>query len=259
MLRRRLPPEPFSRAALWSRRLGLFAATVALIGVALTRAHKFDPATALATLGSAVALALAALLLFGLACAAIWRSGARGLGAALGGLLLASLTLAYPAYLAALALRFPVLSQVSTDLADPPDFSRSRVALAARGGFTPQGVSDAARIAQHAAYPEVEPIVVDLDLDEALALVLKTAAARGWRLIDQRRSVGRSGDAHLDFLDTTRLLGFDEDVTVRLRPLAGQTRIDLRAATRYGRHDFGSNAQRITTFADELQTQLEQR
>jgi hypothetical protein len=258
-MRRRLPPEPVCQSALWSQRVALFAGLVAFLAVALTRAHKFEPLEALATLGSAVALALGALLLFAFACAAIWRSGARGLGAAFGGLFLAGLTLAYPTYLAALAVRYPVLSEVSTDIADPPDFSRSRVALAARRGFTPKGVADAARAAQRAAYPDVEPIVVDIDLDEAIALVLKTGAARGWRLVEQRRSVGRSGDAHVDFLDSTRILGFDEDVTVRLHPLAGQTRIDMRAATRYGRHDFGANAQKIMSFADELQSQLDQR
>ena len=258
-MRRRLPPEPVCQSALWSQRVALFAGIVAFLAVALARAHKFDPLEALATLGSAVALALGAVLLFAFACAAIWRSGARGFGAALGGLFLAGLTLAYPTYLAALALRYPLLSEISTDVVNPPDFSRSRVALAARGGFTPNGVSDAARARQRAAYPDVEPVVVDLDLDEAIALVQKTAAARGWRLVELRRSVGRSGDAHADFLDSTRILGFDEDVTVRLRPLAGQTRIDLRAATRYGRHDFGANAQKIAAFAEELQSQLEQR
>ena len=36
-----------------------------------------------------------------------------------------------------------------------------------------------------------------------------------------------------------------------------QTRIDLRAASRYGRHDFGANARRILAFAEGLQTQLD--
>ena len=83
------------------------------------------------------------------------------------------------------------------------------------------------------------------------------AATRGWRLVDKRPPNARSGDAHVDFLVKTRVMGFDEDATVRLRPLAGQTRIDLRAASRHGRHDFGENASRIEDFAEELQTQVE--
>jgi uncharacterized protein (DUF1499 family) len=39
----------------------------------------------------------------------------------------------------------------------------------------------------------------------------------------------------------------------------GQTRIDVRSVSRYGRHDFGVNAKRIETFAREMQTQLDGR
>ncbi|HYA80822.1 MAG TPA: DUF1499 domain-containing protein [Methylocystis sp.] len=258
-MRRRLPPEPVSNAALWSRRVAYFAATVAVLAVALARAKALAPAAALATLGAAVALALAALLLFSAACVAIWRVGARGIGDAAAGFMVAALTLAYPGYLAFEALRLPELADISTDIEDPPDFSHSRAALVTRREAAHVSLPASARAAQRAAYPTVEPIIVDLDLDEALALVLKTAAARGWRIVDQRPASARSGDAHVDFTVKTRLLAYDEDVTARLRPMAGQTRIDLRAASRFGRHDFGTNAERITAFAEELQTQLDAR
>jgi len=256
-MRRSLPPEPVSTAAVWSRRLGLLALILAILAVALARAHKFDPPAALASIGGAIVVALAAVLLFVTACATIWRSGGRGFGRALGGLFFAALTLGYPAFLAVEAVRHPVLADVSTDIDDPPDFSRSGAALQARGGYTPPTPPAATRAAQAAAYPDVQPIVVDLDMDEALAAVMKTAATRGWRLVDKRPPNARSGDAHVDFLVKTRVMGFDEDATVRLRPLAGQTRIDLRAASRHGRHDFGENASRIEDFAEGLQTQVE--
>ncbi|MGA8170738.1 MAG: DUF1499 domain-containing protein [Methylocystis sp.] len=256
-MRRHLPPEPLSKAAYWSLRLGLFSLAVAALAVALARAHKLDPSAALATIGGAIALALVAILLFGAACVTIWRSGARGFGAAVGGLFFALLTLGYPGFLAVQAIRYPVLADISTDPDDPPEFSRTAAALAARGGYTPVDPPAATRATQTAAYPDVQPIVVDLDMEEALAAVMKTAAARGWRLVDKRPPSARSGDAHVDFLVKTQLLGFDEDATVRLRPLAGQTRIDLRAASRYGRHDFGANASRIEDFAEGLQAQVE--
>jgi uncharacterized protein (DUF1499 family) len=258
-MRRRLPPEPTSIAALWSRRLAAFAAAVGLLGVALARAKALTPVAALTTLGSAVVIALAALLLVSAASVTIWRTGARGVGPAAAGFFISALVLAYPAYLAFEALRLPELAEVSTDIDDPPDFSHSHAALAARGLAAHPRLDAAQRAAQRGAYPDVEPIIVDMEPEEALALVLKTAAARGWRLIDRRAPNARSGDAHADFAVKTRVLGFDEDVTVRIRPMAGQTRIDLRAASRWGRHDFGVNAERITAFAEELQTQLDAR
>ncbi|MFY9656359.1 MAG: DUF1499 domain-containing protein [Methylocystis sp.] len=256
-MRRQLPPEPLSQAALWSRRLGLFAAVVAGLAVVLLRLHVLDPVAALTTLGAAVAIALGALLLFVAACVTIWRSGARGLGIALGGLFFIAATLAYPSYLAFQALRLPKLADVSTDITDPPDFSRSAAALTARGGVAHPNPSPEARAGQRAAYPDVEPIVLDIDVDDAIPLVLRSASARGWRLVDQRAPSPRTGEAHLDFLDASRILAFEVDVTVRLRPLPGQTRIDVRSASRYGRHDFGANAHRIQAFADELQNQID--
>ncbi len=258
-MRRTLPPEPWSEAALWSRRVAVFAATVALLSVLLARLHLIEPASALASLGAAVALALVALLFVGVASVVIWRTGRRGVGAAVGAAMIALLTLAYPSYLAFEAVRLPVLSDISTDIANPPYFSLSRAAYEARKGFQPKGLAPKAREAQRPAYPDVEPIVVDLDADEAFALALKTAKAVGWKLVDQRPPGGRTGEGHADFLDKTLIMGLDEDITIRLKPLTGQTRIDLRSASRYGRHDFGANAKRITAFAEELQTQLDAR
>lgn len=255
-MRRTLPPEPWSLAAIWSLRVAVFAATVAVLAVLLARLHVIDPPSALASLGSAVALALVALLLVCASAFAIWRTGRRGVGSAVGATFIALLTLAWPAWLAVKAVALPVLSDISTDIASPPFFSLSSAAYAARGGFQPQGLPGRAREAQRLAYPDVEPIVVDLDADEAFALVLKTAAAEGWKAIDKRPPGGRTGEGHIDFIDKTLILGFDDDITVRLKPLPGQTRIDIRSASRYGRHDFGTNAARIVAFAEELQSQL---
>jgi uncharacterized protein (DUF1499 family) len=235
------------------------AVLIALFAVGMARLHTVEPTAALAVLGAAITLALVALLLFGAACADIWRTGRRGVAEAVGGLIMAALILAYPAYLSLQAIRLPVLADVSTDIADAPNFSFSGAAYKARAGFRTPTVPASARQEQAAAYPDVETIVVDIEVDEAFPFVLKAAAARGWRVIDQHPPGGRAGEAHADFLDRSLVMGFDEDITVRLRPLPGQTRIDLRAASRYGRHDFGANARRIERFAEELQTQLDAR
>jgi len=258
-MRRHLPEEPISVAAIWSRRLAVFAATVALFAVALARLRKLDPIAALTVLGSGVALSLLAVLLFVSACVVIWRTGCRGVGEAAMGIVFAALTLAYPAFLSVEAVRLPLLADISTDIADPPHFSLSAKALAARRGFVAPDVDPRARAAQRGAYSDVEPILVDLDMEEATTAVARAAATLGWRIVDQRPAGGRSGDAHVDFLDQSLVMGFDEDIAARLRPLPGQTRIDLRAASRYGRHDFGANARRIRKFAEALQAQIDAR
>jgi uncharacterized protein (DUF1499 family) len=258
-MRRLIIEEPVSSAALWSRRLGGFALAVSLMSVLLARSRLVDTTAALSVFGAAVVIGCLAVLFALTAAVVIWRTGRRGVGALLGGLVLAGLLLGYPTYLAAQAIRLPLLNDVSTDLVDPPDFSRSSRATAERNGLIHAEPPDDWRQAQQRAYPDIQPIVLDLEADDAWQIVQKAIAARGWRIVDQVRPGGRSGVGHIDMVDRSLIMGFPDDITVRLRPLAGQTRIDIRSASRIGRHDFGVNARRIQRFAQELQTQLDAR
>ena len=250
------PPSP---AAVWSARLASFGVAVALLAALLAHFRVIDPLIGLVILAAGAIFSLLALLLSAAAAVAIWRTGCKGTAMALAGLALGTMVLAYPAYLAARAVRLPLLNDVSTDIADPPEFARSAKALAARGATTPGEVAPATRRAQVAAYPGVQPKVIDAEGDEAFQLVLKTAAARGWRIVDQTAPGGRSGLGHIDAVDRTPIMAFPDDITIRLRPLPGQMRIDLRSASRYGRHDFGTNARRIEAFMEELQAQVDAR
>ena len=93
--------------------------------------------------------------------------------------------------------------------------------------------------------------------DEANQLVRRAIAARGWKLVEQTPPGGRICVGHFDAIDRWIIMGFPADVTIRMRPLAGQTRVDVRSVSRVGRHDYGSNAQRIEKFAAEIQAQLD--
>ena len=209
-MRRLILEEPYSAAALWSRRLALFALAVAAISIALARSRIVDVSAVLAVFGGSIVMACLALLSAGAGSVVIWRTGRRGAGKIVGGIM-------HP----------PI----------PPDW----------------------REAQRRAYTDVQPIVLDLEAEEAWQIVQKAVAARNWQIVDQVLPGGRSGIGHVDAVDRSLIMGFPEDVTVRLRPLAGQTRIDVRSASRFGRHDFGANARRIQRFAQELQTQLDAR
>jgi uncharacterized protein (DUF1499 family) len=256
-MRRLIIEEPYSRAALWSRRLALFSLAVGVIAVLLARSQAVDAAASLAVFAGAVLIACLALLFAGTAAVVIWRTGRRGAGIVTSGVFLAALLLFYPAYLAANAVRLPLLNDVSTDVVDPPQFSRSKIALAARDQRTPEVPPPQLRQEQRLAYPNVQPILLDQESDEAYQLVLRAIAARGWKIIEQTPPGGRIGVGHIDALDRSLVMGFPADVTIRFRPLAGQTRVDVRSASRVGRHDYGSNAQRIAKFAAEIQSQLD--
>jgi uncharacterized protein (DUF1499 family) len=178
---------------------------------------------------------------------------------AIGGLVLAAALLALPAFLAVQAIRLPMQNDASTDLVDPPDFSRSSAALAARGGHANGELPQTWREAQRQRWPDLQPIMLDLDISEAWPLVQATVTALHWRVIERQPPGGRQGNARIEAIDVSLLLGFPDDITIRLRPAAGQTRVDIRSASRYGRHDFGVNPKRIEKFATELQAQLDAR
>ena len=251
--------EPYSAAAIWSRRLAGFAVALSLIAIVLTRSQIVDVTAALSVLGAAILCACAALLMALAGSSVIWRMGWRGTGHVIAAIVMSLLILALPAWLSVQAVRLPMLNDVSTDLNDPPEFARSARAIAARDKFEHPMIPQQWRDAQRAAYPALQPIVLDLDIQEAWPLVTKAVEARKWKLVDEVRPGGRIGIGHIDAVDRTFIIGLPEDVAIRVRPLAGQTRIDLRSASRVGRHDFGSNARRIQAFSDELQAQLDAR
>ena len=256
-MRRLIVEEPFAPLALWCRRLALLALFVAGISVALAKSGLVDPLSGLVVLASALSIALLAVLFGFLSFVSIWRLGRRGIGIALGGLAMAFLLLAFPIFMLVQAIRLPMQNDASTDLIDPPSFSRSSAALSARAGHVPGELPQEWREAQRRIWPDLQPIVVDLDMQETWALVQATVTALNWRVIERQAPGGRQGQARIEAIDHTFLFHFPDDITIRLRPAAGQTRIDMRSASRFGEHDFGMNAKRIRKFSTELQAQLD--
>jgi len=256
-MRRLIVEEPVSRAAVWARRLALFSVAVAAVTVAIARFSPDSAESAAYAFEAGLTLSLAAIALACVAFVEIWRSGRRGLRDALAGLAVALAMLAWPGYLLARATQQPMLNDVSTDLADPPQFSRSSRVLAARGPRVPTPYTPTTRDLQARFYPFLQTIVLDLDADQSWRLVQKAVTARGWRVLEQVSAGGRSGVGHIDATERTLLFGFTDDIAVRVRPAGGKTRVDVRSASRFGSHDFGANARRIQAFAQDLQAEFE--
>ncbi len=55
----------------------------------------------------------------------------------------------------------------------------------------------------------------------------------------------------------TPIMGFREDVSIRVVPNGEDSRVDIRSASRYFESDLGSNASRISRFIDDLNTAAE--
>lgn len=50
----------------------------------------------------------------------------------------------------------------------------------------------------------------------------------------------------------TPVMGFREDVSIRIVPDAEGSRVDVRSSSRYFEHDLGSNAARIIKFSEDM-------
>jgi hypothetical protein len=241
-----------------SRWLGVAAALLAMLGVAGARLGGVPPLNGVIAYSAALLVAcLSAVAAIG-ACATIWRHGGPGLPLALRGLVLAALVAAPAAWLGAQAIRLPMINDVSTDLAEPPSFGRSRAAVDGRQGLIPPEFAPANVEEQQTAYPDLQPTYLDQTPEETLLLALRAATNMGWRVLDSTPPAGRTGAGRIEATARTLIFGFTDDITIRIRPGVNETRVDLRSRSRIGRHDFGLNARRIASFQRELEALVSQ-
>lgn len=254
MVRRRMAEEPKSRLAVWARRVALFALVACLLSVVIVRSDLLEIVPALATFAAAQVLAaLAILLAFG-AYVTIWRQGLRGLGYAVSAMLIGAALLAYPAYLGARAYRLPPIADITTDPIDPPRFEVI-ARLRPRGTIEYAGLHAAEQ--QRDAYPDVEPLEVQASAQEAYDVALGVVTKRRWRIVDARAPQAGRRDGRIEAVARTPIMGFRDDVMVRVRALPDGARIDLRSASRYGRHDLGTNAARVRALAEDIETAVD--
>lgn len=248
MLRRPVLQQSLSPLALWSARLAFFAVAVAVLSIIIVRSGILEIGPAVATFGAALAFAAAAILLAFAAFVAIWINGAPGLGRAFLGLFLGIALLAYPAYIAYSARHLPQITDVSTDLANPPRFD-----VLAR--LRPRDRIDYPNFfaePQRKGYPDVAPLRIDLPARAAYDIAMKVIMARKWLVVDARPPTAPARPGVIEAVARTLVMGFREDVVVRVTPEQNGSRVDARSASRYGLTDFGTNARRITALLSDI-------
>jgi hypothetical protein len=266
MARSRIIDSPVSRLAIWARGVALFSLAATLIAVIVVRSGALDIVPALSTLGGALVLAVVAILLSLGAGVVIWREGCGGMREAISALLIGFALIAYPAYLGIKAYRLPAIYDITTDPIDPPRFDAiARLRPRDANPITYAGLYTAEL--QHAAYADIEPDETTSSPQEAFDAAMKVIARRRWRVVDARppqqaalparptataAPPAAARDGLIEAVARTPILGFRDDVVVRIRATADGARIDVRSASRYGRHDLGTNAARVRKLIDDV-------
>jgi uncharacterized protein (DUF1499 family) len=252
MARRRLTEQPTSRLAIWSRRIALFSLAATFIAIIVVRSGALEIVPALSTLGGAMALAaLAILLAFG-AAVSIWKDGVGGIGEAVTGLLIGLALIAYPLYVGVRAYKLPAIYDITTDPIDPPRFDAiARLRPRDANPVTYAGLYTAEQ--QRTAYSDIEPDLTNVSAQEAYNAVLKVITKRKWHVVDARPPQATAPrDGLIEAIARTPILGFRDDVAVRVRATQEGARIDIRSASRYGRHDLGTNAARVRALIEDI-------
>jgi uncharacterized protein (DUF1499 family) len=250
MARRLFPKQPTSKLATWSRRLAVFSLAAAAISVLVMKTGVLEEVRpALATFGAALALAVFALVLAFAAFVVIWRDGYSGMGAALSAIAMAVALLAYPGYLMISTRDLPWIYDITTDPIDAPAYvalakARSRDA----NPVVYAGLSAAEQ--QMEAYPDIEPVEMDLSARRAFGVALDVVSKRRWSIVAARPP--DQGPGRIEAVARTPIMGFRDDVVLRVRAAGRGSRIDIRSSSRYGTFDFGANADRVRALIEDI-------
>ena len=246
--------EPVSSLATWTRNLAVFSLVAVVVSILILRFGFLEMKPALATFFGALALAGLSILIGFAAFAAIWQNGTRGMGRILLAFVIDAAVLAYPAYLALQYRKLPPIHDITTDPIDPPRFEALAALRSGDDANTAVYAGLYSAELQRKAYPDIEPVQLEIPVDRAYAITLKLVNKRKWLVIDERapqppRSVGR-----IEAVARTPIMGFREDVSIRISPDGEDSRVDIRSSSRYFDSDLGSNAARIAKFIDDLNT-----
>jgi uncharacterized protein (DUF1499 family) len=235
------PQHSMPRRINW---LGYFAIGLFLIlplSVLIIRSGHWQqglPLYAIACLGSALVVVLTIVLLLRRRFAP-WRKNIllRALFALPGAVLLLALTSGG---------NHPMIHDISTDTADPPTFT---VALQERGADSNAlTINQDVLRQQQEAYPDLQTLVSHLSIKEAYNHALQVADEMGWEVYQQDSNAGV-----IEAVDTTNIMGFKDDIVIRVRRGPQGSLVDLRSVSRVGEGDLGANANRIRAFCDAFQ------
>jgi len=248
MSRLRALEEPPSRLAVWARRIAVFSLAVAALAIIIERADLLEIIPVLVTFGAALALAILAILLAFASFVALWINGGPGFAQAITAVLIGVGLLGYPGYLAYKGYRLPAIKDITTDPIDPPRFEVVARLRPPNSSLYP-GLATAEL--QKEAWPDIEPLLVNVTpkaaFDGAVAIITK----RKWRIVDSRPPLPNR-EGHIEAIARTPIMGFRDDVVVRIRPAREGAKIDIRSASRYGTTDFGANATRVLALLDDI-------
>lgn len=235
-----------SRWAVWARRFGALALPLAAIPILLHRQRIITSQNFVDVETIALGIAAIALLSAVVALVRLWFTGDQGWWKATLALLFALLCLGPAGYFAWEAWHYPEEADVTTDFVNPPMLVT----------FVPQQFSspaDRARI--EAAYPNARSRNYPITATQIFDVVADLVDDRDWEVRSRRVPANQLDTGQINAVATT-LLGFRQEVAIRIAGGADGTSVAMRSASLAKFPDFGQNGQRVENFLLDLDAQV---
>lgn len=254
-----------SRAGFYLARLGLALAVLSVVLLALApigwRAglwhygksfwYLMEPAAFIA--GGALVVSVVALFFW-----AGMGGGSRAI--AIAGVIAGAVLVYWPVQFYAKIYPLPILGttplprihDITTDTENPPAFSAAILAARAAEKGSTTDYDPKAGALQKQGYADIAPVKTALPPAEAYKRARAAAQSMsGWRIVTDDPAAGR-----IEASQSTRFMGFTDDIAIRVAPDGSGSRIDIRSESRQGISDFGVNANRIRSYIGALRQQL---
>lgn len=143
------------------------------------------------------------------------------------------------------AKSYPIIHDISSDIDNPPEFVHAQSLRNKNDNSLNYDPAVGAK--QKQAYPGLASFNTSLSFRDAFAKAQKVAKEQGWSIEysdEERGSIEATARSYL--------LGFVDDVVIRVQQIDGGSVIDIRSVSRVGKSDLGANASRIREFLLEF-------
>ncbi len=251
-----VPIKKRSTFSVWSLRLALLALQVLIATLVAHRFLGFPTDVTLNLITTVFAMLATAGVLAVVGFARIWAIGLNGLSRSVAAAMIAAAVLVWPAIYVPTVLSKPALNDVTTDVVNPPPFVAVKE-LRPRGANSVIYPGTAFATLQADAYTKVRALDVRRPAAEAFEITRKVVERKGWEIVNVIPPQAQGSSGLIEAVASTLIMGFEDDVAVRVSPHQDGSIVDVRSASRFGTHDLGRNAERVADLLKQLEARLE--
>lgn len=249
--------QPLPMLARWTSRLALFSTLLIITAIFLHRLFGMPTPVAYNVVTTGFGLAFVSLVLAVAGGVQIWQQGGPGTARVVFGIFVSGALLMLPLAAWSLMRQFPPINDLTTDFQSPPPFNALASVRSGPANGTAYPGEPFAK-AQAKAFPDIRPILVHRSREEAFELAVEALKRLSMKIVAEKAPGAEPSEIGLiEAVDRTLVLGFYDDVAVRVDGDDERATINVRSAARYGTYDYGRNAERLRAIAKEIGARVE--